>query len=99
MLSQISLNAYVRQDILGHYFNVDVATRLSAREKSPGSLNGHTASAFPVEESVPQGSVIGPLPWNVDFNDILRLMTQVQASVDDSTLSFTLTAMTVGTRH
>jgi len=52
-------------------------------------VNGQTSSKFPIEASVPQGSVIGPLLWNVYFNDILQLIPNAQAYADDCTLSFT----------
>jgi len=52
-------------------------------------VNGHTSSKFPVGASVPQGSVIGPLLWNVYFNDILQLIPNAHAYADDCTLSFT----------
>lgn len=52
------------------------------------AINGHT-SEYPVEASVPQGSVLGPLLWNVYFDDILQLVPQAQAYADDCTLSFT----------
>ena len=44
---------------------------------------------FPIEASVPQGSVIGPLLWNVYFNDLLHLVPEAEAFADDCTLSFT----------
>ncbi|XP_069980217.1 uncharacterized protein [Penaeus vannamei] len=37
-------------------------------------VNGYTSSEHPISASVPQGSVIGPLLWNVYFNDILHLI-------------------------
>ena len=37
-------------------------------------VNGHSSKEYPVGASVPQGSVIGPLLWNVYFNDILHLI-------------------------
>ena len=52
-------------------------------------VNGHTSSEYPIEASVPQGSVIGPLLWNVYLNDILQLVPQAHAYADDCTLSFT----------
>jgi len=38
---------------------------------------------------VPQGSVIGPLLWNVYFNDILQIIPEAYAYADDCTLTFT----------
>ena len=53
-------------------------------------VNGRTSSEYPIEASVPQGSVLGPLLWNVYLNDILQLIPQAHAYADDCTLSFTL---------
>ena len=39
-------------------------------------VNGHTSSEYPIEASVPQGSAIGPLLWNIYFNDILQLIPE-----------------------
>ena len=52
-------------------------------------VNGHTSQEYPIEASVPQGSVIGPLLWNVYFNDILHLIPEAYAYADDCTLTFT----------
>lgn len=52
-------------------------------------VNGYTSSEHPISASVPQGSVIGPLLWNVYFNDILHLIPEAHAYADDCTLSFT----------
>ena len=52
-------------------------------------VNGSTSSEYPIEASVPQGSVLGPLLWNVFLNDILQLIPQAHAYADDVTLSFT----------
>ncbi|KAG0715070.1 RNA-directed DNA polymerase from mobile element jockey [Chionoecetes opilio] len=51
-------------------------------------INGHTSSQQPIHASVPQGSVLGPLLWNVYFNDILQLIPEAQAYADDCTLAF-----------
>lgn len=51
-------------------------------------VNGHSSTEFPVGASVPQGSVLGPLLWNVYFNDILQLIPEAHAYADDCTLSF-----------
>ena len=51
-------------------------------------VNGHTSSAHPIQASVPQGSVIGPLLWNVYFNDLLQIIPEAHAYADDCTLSF-----------
>ena len=52
-------------------------------------VNGHSSKEYPVGASVPQGSVIGPLLWNVYFNDILHLIPEACAYADDCTLTFT----------
>ncbi|KAG0724822.1 RNA-directed DNA polymerase from mobile element jockey [Chionoecetes opilio] len=51
-------------------------------------INGNTSSQQPIHASVPQGSVLGPLLWNVYFNDILQLIPEAQAYADDCTLAF-----------
>ena len=53
-------------------------------------VNGHASTELPVKASVPQGSVLGPLLWNVYFNDILQLIPETTAYADDCTLTFTL---------
>ncbi|XP_047471197.1 uncharacterized protein LOC125026661 [Penaeus chinensis] len=52
-------------------------------------VNGLTSGEFLIQASVPQGSVIGPLLWNVYFNDILKLIPEAYAFADDCTLTFT----------
>lgn len=52
-------------------------------------VNGYTSNEFPIEASVPQGSVIGPLLWNIYFNDILQLIPEAYAYADDCTVAFT----------
>ena len=52
-------------------------------------VNGSESKEYPIEASVPQGSVIGPLLWNVYFNDILQLIPEAYAFADDCTLTFT----------
>ena len=51
-------------------------------------VNGHTSKEHKIKASVPQGSVLGPLFWNIYFNDILHLVPEAQAYADDCTLSF-----------
>ena len=52
-------------------------------------VNGHTSASFPVEASVPQGSVLGPILWNVYFDDLLQSTAAAAAYADDCTLSWT----------
>ena len=47
-------------------------------------LQGRT---LPVEASVPQGSVLGPVLWKIYIDDLLRQLPEVSAFADDSTLS------------
>ena len=51
-------------------------------------VSGHTSNQHPINASVPQGSVLGPLLWNIYFNDILQLVPEAQAYADDCTLAF-----------
>ena len=52
-------------------------------------VNGSESKEYPIEASVPQGSVVGPLLWNIYFNDILQLIPEAYAFADDCTLTFT----------
>ena len=51
-------------------------------------VSGHSSPEHPVGAGVPQGSVLGPLLWNVFFNDLLQLVPEAHAYADDCTLSF-----------
>ncbi|XP_037790925.1 uncharacterized protein LOC119586288 [Penaeus monodon] len=51
-------------------------------------VNGHSSTECPIRASVPQGSVLGPLLWNVFFNYILQLIPEASAYADDCTMSF-----------
>ena len=50
-------------------------------------VSGCTSASFPVETSVPQGSILGPLLWNIYFNDLLQCLPVALAYADDCTLS------------
>lgn len=52
-------------------------------------VNGHTSASYPVEASVPQGSVLGPILWNIYLNDLLQSTPSARAYADDCTLSWT----------
>ena len=52
-------------------------------------VNGQASESHPVEASVPQGSVLGPVLWNIYIDDLLRQLPAVSAYADDCTLSFT----------
>ena len=51
-------------------------------------VNGKTSSNRDVGASVPQGSVLGPIMWNVFFNDLLLALPSSSAYADDCTLSY-----------
>ena len=50
-------------------------------------VNGQSSSPSPIEASVPQGSVLGPVLWNIFLDDLLRQLSSVAAYADDCTLS------------
>jgi len=50
-------------------------------------VKGHQSKQYPIKASVPQGSVLGPILWNVFINDLLQLVPGVTAYADDCTLS------------
>ena len=52
-------------------------------------INGQASEHLPVEASVPQGSVLGPVLWNIYVDDLLRQLPAVSAYADDCTLSCT----------
>ena len=54
-------------------------------------VNGCTSGSYPVTASVPQGSVLGPILWNVYFDDLLRGLPVASAYADDCTLTHSYT--------
>lgn len=50
-------------------------------------LNGHQSSLQCIGAGVPQGSVLGPLLWNIYINDLINLVPTAMAFADDITIS------------
>ncbi|XP_063603574.1 uncharacterized protein LOC134779374 [Penaeus indicus] len=50
-------------------------------------IGGQSSQKYPVEASVPQGSVLGPILWNIYIDDMLREHPEINAYADDCTLS------------
>ena len=50
-------------------------------------VGGQQSRNLPVGASVPQGSVLGPVLWNLYIDDLLRTLPAVSAYADDCTLS------------
>lgn len=50
-------------------------------------VNGYISGEYPIRASVPQGSVIGPLLWNVYFSDILHVIPEAHTYAEVCTLS------------
>ena len=50
-------------------------------------VGGQESRQYPVRASVPQGSVLGPIFWNIFIDDLLQQQPDVSAYADDCTLS------------
>ena len=50
-------------------------------------INGKSSEFAGIRASVPQGSVLGPVLWNIYIDDLLRRMPTVKAYADDCTIS------------
>ena len=50
-------------------------------------VGGHTSQQYPIGASVPQGSVLGPILWNIFIDDLLQQHPEVSAYADDCTLA------------
>lgn len=48
------------------------------------AVNGQPSQDHPICAGVTQGNVLGPLLWNVFFNDLLQLIPEAHAYLDDS---------------
>ncbi|KAG0714328.1 RNA-directed DNA polymerase from mobile element jockey [Chionoecetes opilio] len=49
-------------------------------------INGQLSRPSPIQPSVPQGFVLGPILWNIYIDDLLRQLPTVEAYADDCTL-------------
>ena len=59
-------------------------------------LNGQASKYHKIGASVPQGSVIGPILWNIFHNDLLDLIPQAYAFADNCTISVSGTPASMG---
>ena len=50
-------------------------------------VGGQSSQHYPVKAGVPQGSVLGPLLWNIFIDDLLQQHPEISAYADDSTLT------------
>ena len=50
-------------------------------------INGQTSQPSPIQASVPHGSVLGPIMWNINIDDLLRQIPTIMAYIDDCPLS------------
>lgn len=50
------------------------------------TMNGHESAYFPITVGVPQGSILGPIFWNVYINYLLEAVPESVAYADDCTV-------------
>ena len=50
-------------------------------------LNGKNSDSYSIGAGVPQGSILGPIMWNIFINDLLHLIPEDRAFADDGTIS------------
>jgi len=50
-------------------------------------IGGQSSHKYPIQASVPQGSVLGPILWNIYIDDLLREHPEISAYADDCTIS------------
>lgn len=50
------------------------------------TMNGQESTHFPIKAGVPQGSILGPILWNIYINDLLEAIPDLVAYADDGTI-------------
>ena len=50
-------------------------------------LQGEDSNNYPISAGVPQGSLLGPLLWNIFFDEVLQLSPSAVAYADDLTIT------------
>ena len=64
-------------------------------------VDGVDSESYPISAGVPQGSLLGPLLWNIFFDDLLQQIPEAMAYADDLTihLSFNKEDASMATQH